>query len=236
MKLLYPKKGRLNYKESLRLFEDAEVPFEPFCCVEETKHRHGIKLLIGYTDEGSGIFLSDDTISSIDCIGQAEAYKVSNQGMNSYYKKVKRPNIVDSIFRKATVGDTLLCVADGRYLGCEFGETYTVSKITSEGRVSFDEGSSYTYENKYFIVIKSNFKARYDNNSIIDSSGSIVVGAKSGSRKISGQRKRFIESEDVKKQTMIVQDELITRKKIAKTLSRRNFFETKLIKRKTNNL
>ena len=49
-----------------------------------------------------------------------------------------------------------MCVANKRYLGCDFGSTYKVESISHEGRIGFDKFAQYTYESKYFIVVKSN--------------------------------------------------------------------------------
>jgi len=252
MNLLYPKKGRLNYKQSQEKFEDAEVPFEPFSLIREDNNfvLNKTRLIIGYTDSGDVIVLGDDFIVDVSKADKIEAYKISNHGLSTYYKRYNRKKIIkDSIFRKPKVGDTLLCVADGRYLGCKFGDEYIVNRISSDGRLFFDCDTPYSYEDKYFIVVKSGLETRcsdsiqkeyfepkkkYFNSDTPSAYTSLDL--KEEIKKAAIQRKSFIESEDVKKQTIIVQDELITRKKITKTLSKRNFFETKLIKRKTNNL
>ena len=184
--------------------------------------------MIGYTDDFGGIVLSNNSILSVE--NKVEAYKISKQGINSYYKKVKRPICIDSIFRKPQIGDTLLCVACGRYLGCEFGETYVVCGITHDDRISFDSGNPYTYESKYFIVVAGRLSIKGNNNSTITSSGTSEITITDGS--VGVLNTAFA----IDRQEVLAQDKLITRKKIIKKLSKRNFFESDLIKRKTNNL
>ena len=155
MKLNYPKKDFLTYKESLSKFEDGEVPFEPFCVVEEKDFsNHGRRLIIGYRKDGAAILISDRTIEHISSKGEIQAYHVLNPGIKNYYKKMTRPtNSSISIFRKPVVGDTVMCVANGRYVGAVFGETYEVKEITHEGRLGFERDAQYTYEAKYFVVV-----------------------------------------------------------------------------------
>jgi len=154
MKLHYPKSDRLNYKESIAKWEDNEFPYQPFSCIEESNHpEYGVKLLIGYNKDGGCIFISNGFISEVNQKDKVEGYKVSNQEINNYYNKAKRPSDEHSIFRKPKSGDTLLCVAEGRYLGCKFGETYVVDNIGEDERVSFTTDAPYTYDYKYFIVV-----------------------------------------------------------------------------------
>jgi hypothetical protein len=242
MKLLYPKKDFLTYKEALALFEDGEVPYEPFCVVEEENvTHHGKKLLIGYKKDGSAIFIQDRTIEHIKSKDEVEAYKVSKMGINTYYKKVARPReSMDSILRKPKVGDTVLCVANERYVGATFGETYEVKEITHEGRLAFEYGAQYTYESKYFVVIKEsrNIIAGHIHNlgSFVKPTSDDVVDAMGYAIKYGTTTARVALGLDPYKDTFGIDtdddDELIVRKKLSNNPIRaRKVFDATLIER-----
>lgn len=179
MKLKYPKKDFLSYTESKLRFDNADSSHDPFCCVS-AKMTGIVKLLIGYTLTGEGVFISDTKISLVKEATEIEAFKCSYTETEVIYKKVKRPDGLNSIFKKPEVGDTIMCVANGRYVGCEFGETYTVDEVSGNGRISVDRYNQYTYESKYFIVIDSKRikaeKADTLSNRTITGGNSIVIG------------------------------------------------------------
>jgi len=181
MKLKYPKEGFLTYVESKLRFDNAYSSHDPFCCVS-AKMTGIVKLLIGYTLTGEGVFISDTKISLVKEATEIEAFKCSYTETEVIYKKVKRPDGLNSIFKKPEVGDTIMCVANERYIGCEFGETYTVDEVTGDGRISVDKYNHYTYESKYFIVINSKRvkaeKADTLSNRTINGDCSIVIGHK----------------------------------------------------------
>jgi hypothetical protein len=223
MKLHYPKSDRLNYKESIVKWEDNEFPYQPCSCIEESNHpEYGVKLLIGYYKDGGCIFISNGFISEVNQKDKVEGYKVSNQEINNYYNKAKRPSDEHSIFRKPKSGDTLLCVAEGRYGGCKFGETYVVDNIGEDERVSFTTDVPYTYDYKYFIVVDTKSLPKSDD--IIDVRGSTAVIFESDVDAMRYGAMSFKILDD---------DELIVRKKLEDTEpERRKIYSSELLIRK----
>jgi len=154
MKLNHPKKNNfLNYYESKEMFENGSGPFKLFTCIAPKESPNEIKLLIGYTTDGRGIVISNNKIDLVKDEDYIESYGISKQGLNSFYEKSTRPNFLGSIFRKPEIGDTVMCVSNERYVGCELGETYKVEKVTGDGRIGVSTLNSFTYSSKYFVVV-----------------------------------------------------------------------------------
>ena len=164
MKLHRPK-NIMPYFDSLREFEDEVIPFAPMTYLtKKINFGDGVELLIGYTISGDAVLVKNNSIKDIKNSEKVDAYKVSKQGIEEYYKKTDRPENSKSIFRKPDVGDTLLCVSK-RYVGCTFGELYTVKEIKG-GRLAFEIESEYTYEDEYFIIVDTTNEF----------SGSVIIG------------------------------------------------------------
>ncbi len=154
MKLHFPK-SLLPHFDSESLHEDGDVVFEPFSIVKIRAIVDNLYLVIGYRKDKSVVVIPDQQISFLR--SDIEAFHAEEEGIEAT-KADRKSAFSDSIFRKPKTGDTVMCVAKDRYVGAVFGETYKVKTTEiNKGnvRIGFDTGTGFTYEAKYFIVVKS---------------------------------------------------------------------------------
>jgi len=211
-----------------------EFEFQLYDCVQPKWLNSGECLIIGFKDDSYIVIRSKNRNLSSDKLAKFNLELISKKCLEKDYKKVNRPNF--GIFKKCRKGDKILCVAKGRYMGVSGGHIYDVEDIINDAgiervHIKGTSGSA-TYEQKYFIVLRSEekFSNAWGVSDEVRASPANTATNTGSIKRLKGNLcielvDKIIESEDI-----------LERKTLEETpLEKRELYDTELIERQTIN-
>jgi hypothetical protein len=215
--------------------------FDLWSCVRSKKDSDVIgntALVIGYEEVGVEEFVYIVIPNSV-ISDEVEIIKVDRDHLESKFQECKRPNT--GLLKKPKKGDTVMCIAKGRYAGVQGGAVNEVLGMP-EGRVKIHEDHHATYEDTYFVVCCTSDIVSVDGCGLVikDSSGSIKsvnFPSMSTTTSLSSEftkslRNSLIDEEEIKKRVVVEADKLLKRKTVEESeIKKREVFNLETIKR-----
>lgn len=241
-----------SVQSSVNLKSPGKFKFDLWSCIISIKSPAVIgntALIIGYIENAVNdydyVVIPNDVTDS-DVLVRV----VGKEHLEKLFAQCERPN--KGFLRTPKKGDTVMCVAKGRYSGVQGGEVCEVLGMP-QGRVNIHEYSQVTYEDTYFVVCKTASET-----ASINSCGEIklplpgeiklplpkfenysdslqqLVGKNTDSSDLSKRLsfKSLIEENKIKKRVVLEADKLIIRKKFEEPkIKKREIFNPKTIQR-----
>lgn len=241
-----------SVQSSVNLKSPGKFKFDLWSCIISTKSPAVIgntALIIGYIENAVNdydyVVIPNDVTDS-DVLVRV----VGKEHLEEFFAQCERPN--KGFLRTPKKGDTVMCVAKGRYSGVQGGEVCEVLGMP-QGRINIHEHSQVTYEDTYFVVYKTASETAYINPcgeiklplpgeiklplpKFENYSDSLqqLVGKNTDSSDLSKRLsfKSLIEENKIKKRVVLEADKLIIRKKFEEPkIKKREIFNPKTIQR-----